>query len=126
VLLAKYQSVLEAVNSRDFFTLFLVAIGAGFGLIAFSRLLNWLLKRHHDMTLAILTGLMVGSLRKIWPWKKTLESMTDAHGNILPIVQTNVLPSHWNNEVMIALFLMVIGLLVVFFLNLWAMKKTTN
>ena len=71
VLLGKYRFVLEAVSQRDFSTLFLVALGACVGIIFFSRLLSWLFKRYHDLTVALLTGLMLGSLRKIWPWKAT-------------------------------------------------------
>ncbi|MDY7038595.1 MAG: DUF368 domain-containing protein [Thermodesulfobacteriota bacterium] len=123
VLMGKYHYVLEAVNNRDLFTLFIVATGAVLGLTTFARFLGWLFKKHHDMTIAILCGLMIGSLRKVWPFKKTLQSMTDAHGNSITIAQANILPSQWNNEVTIALSLLVMGFLVVFFLNLWAEIK---
>jgi len=123
VLLGKYQYVLEAVNNRDLITLFLVAMGAGVGIIAFARFLNWLLNNYHDLTIAILTGIMLGSLRKVWPWKETLESIIDRHGNSIPISQANILPLHWNSEVAVACGLAVTGFLVVFFLNLWAEKK---
>ena len=125
VLLGKYQYVLEAVNKRDLYTLFLVATGAAFGIIGFSRFLSWLFKRHHDLTIAILTGLMLGSLRKVWPWKKTLQSITDSHGNVLPVLQANILPPHWSKEVTVALCLMVLGFLAVFCLHLWANKKNS-
>jgi putative membrane protein len=123
VLLGKYHYVLDAVNNRDLFILLLVAAGAGFGLVCFSRFLSWLFKRHHDLTIAILTGLMLGSLRKVWPWKKTLQTITDSHGNVLPVLQANILPPLWNKEVTVAIGLMVLGFLVVFCLNLWAKKK---
>jgi putative membrane protein len=123
VLMGKYHYVLEAVNNRDLFTLMLVAAGACLGLIIFSRFLNWILKKHHDMTIAILTGLMLGSLRKVWPWKKTIENMTERDGGIVTISQANILPSQWNNEVKMAIGLMVIGFLVVLFMNLWSEKK---
>ena len=123
VLMGKYHYVLEAVNNRDLFTLFIVATGAVLGLTTFARFLGWLFKNHHDMTIAILCGLMIGSLRKVWPLKKTLQSMTDANGNSIPVAQANILPSQWNNEVTIALCLVIMGFLVVFFLNLWAEKK---
>jgi putative membrane protein len=123
VLLGKYQYVLDAVNNRDLITLILVAGGAGVGLMAFSRLLNWLLKNHHDPTIAILIGLMLGALRKIWPWKKTLENTTDAYGNIMPPIQANVFPSTWNSEVAVALCLMLGGLFVVLFLNFMARER---
>ncbi len=120
VLLGKYHYVLEAVNDHDFLTLFLVAAGAGVGLITFVRLINWLLNKHHDLTIAVLTGLMLGSLRKVWPWKKTLDSVTDIHGKVVAMAHTNILPSDWNNEVTVALSLIIVGCLVVLSLNFLA------
>ncbi|MBE9570022.1 MAG: DUF368 domain-containing protein [Proteobacteria bacterium] len=117
VLLGKYQYVLDAVNHRDFLVLGLVAAGACVGIIAFSRILGWLLKNYHDLMVATLTGLMIGSLRKIWPWKETLESVVDSHGHMVPLVQSNILPGQWNGEVLAALSLMVAGLLAVLFLD---------
>jgi len=117
VLLGKYQYVLDAVNHRDFLVLGLVAAGACVGIIAFSRILGWLLKNYHDLMVATLTGLMIGSLRKVWPWKETLESVVDSHGQMVPFVQSNILPGQWNGEVLVALSLMVAGLLAVLFLD---------
>ena len=117
VLLGKYQYVLDAVNHRDFLVLGLVAAGACVGIIAFSRILGWLLKNYHDLMVATLTGLMIGSLRKVWPWKETLESVVDSHGHMVPLVQSNILPGQWNGEVLAALSLMVAGLLAVLFLD---------
>jgi putative membrane protein len=115
VLLGKYRYVLDAVNHRDFLVLGLVAAGACVGIIAFSRILGWLLKNYHDLMVATLTGLMIGSLRKVWPWKETLESVADLHGQTF--VQSNILPGQWNGEVLAALSLMVAGLLAVLFLD---------
>ena len=117
VLLGKYQYVLDAVNHRDFLVLGLVAAGACVGIIAFSRILGWLLKNYHDLMVATLTGLMIGSLRKVWPWKETLESVVDLHGQMVPLVQSNILPGQWNGEFLAALSLMVAGLLAVLFLD---------
>lgn len=117
VLLGKYQYVLDAVNYRDFLVLGLVAAGACVGIIAFSRILGWLLKNYHDLMVATLTGLMIGSLRKVWPWKETLESVVDSHGQMVPLVQSNILPGQWNVEVLAAISLMVAGLLAVLFLD---------
>jgi len=117
VLMGKYDYLLRAVNNRNFLTLALAATGAAIGLISFVRLLSWLLKRHRDVTIAVLTGLMLGALRKVWPWKKTLETVTDNKGNVLLISQSNTLPDSWNLEVTLALCLLIIGFLVVFLLN---------
>ena len=109
VLMGKYQYILEAVNQRDFIVLLVVAAGACVGIAAFSRLLGWLLGKYHDLMVAFLTGLMLGSLRKIWPWKETLESIIDSHGRTVPIVQANIFPAQWSSEVLSALCLMVAG-----------------
>lgn len=70
VILGKYEFILRAVNTRDVVSLSYVALGASGGILAFSHVLTWLLNRYHDLVIAFLTGLMLGSLRKIWPWKE--------------------------------------------------------
>lgn len=100
LLLGKYQEVLSAVNQRDFVTLGLIAAGAVIGLITFAQVLHYLFKRHHDITVAALIGLMLGSLRKIWPWKTDTAWLTDANGAFvldsfgerIVVAQQNALP----------------------------------
>jgi putative membrane protein len=123
VLMGKYHYVLQAVNNRDIFTLFLVAAGAAVGLVTFARLLNWLFNKYHDFTMAVLTGLMLGSLRKVWPWKKAFNGVTEASGNVVVAVQKNVLPCCWDTETGLALSLGVFGFLLVLSLNLLAKKE---
>ena len=117
VLLGKYQYILGAVNERNFLVLIIVAAGACVGLAAFSRLLGWLLTRYHDYMVAFLTGLMLGSLRKVWPFKETLESIVGSGGKVVPIVQENILPTQWTGEVTFAIALAVVGFLVVLVLD---------
>ena len=117
VLLGKYEFVLEAVNNRDFFILAIVAAGAVVGIAAFSRLLGWLLRNYHDLMVAVLTGLMLGSLRKVWPWKETVENFVASHGKVVTIVHANILPTQWNVEVLSALSLIGLGFLTVFSLD---------
>lgn len=69
VLLGKYPQVLHAVSNREVLTLAYVALGALVGLSIFSRLLKYLLSSHHSVTLGVLLGVLIGSLRKVWPWK---------------------------------------------------------
>lgn len=92
LLLGMYQPVLLAVKGLDLPPLLLFAVGCGLGLLLFSRVLSWMLHRYRDITLALLTGFMVGSLNKIWPWKHTLEFRLDRHGDQVPLIQENVLP----------------------------------
>lgn len=114
VLLSKYQFFVSAVNQRDLVSLALAGIGAFVGLISFSQVLSWLFKRYHNPTVALLTGFMLGSLRKVWPWKEVLETMTDRHGEQIPIIERNILPAFmangtFNLEVLYALLLAVAG-----------------
>jgi len=123
VLLGQYAYVLEAVTKRDFLTLLLVAAGAGVGILSFARCLNWLLKRYHDPTMALLTGLMLGALRKVWPWKKTVEGVMGDRGEVASLYQANVFPTTWDMEILIALCLMVLGFLIVFIMNRYSSKE---
>lgn len=73
VLMGNYQLVMiQAVNQFRIDILLPVIIGGGFGLLAFSRLLSWLLKRFPDSTIALLTGFITGSLGILWPWKNAI------------------------------------------------------
>ncbi|PIQ33817.1 MAG: DUF368 domain-containing protein, partial [Bacteroidetes bacterium CG18_big_fil_WC_8_21_14_2_50_41_14] len=76
ILMGNYQLIaIEAINNRDLAILFPVALGAVFGLIAFSHLLSWVFKRYKDPTIAILTGFILGSLGVIWPWKDPINQL---------------------------------------------------
>lgn len=73
VLMGNYQLVMiQAVNQFRIDILLPVIVGGGFGLLAFSRLLSWLLKRFPDSTIALLTGFITGSLGILWPWKNAI------------------------------------------------------
>jgi len=68
LMIGMYETVLTAVDDRDLAVLAVFAVGTVLGLAAFSTLLDRLLDRHHDTLLAVLIGLMIGSLRVLWPW----------------------------------------------------------
>ena len=69
VLLGMYGPVLAMVESFHLPSLLVLGSGAVCGLLAFSRLLNWLLTRFHTLCMALLTGFLIGSLLVVWPWK---------------------------------------------------------
>lgn len=119
VLLGKYQYVLDAVVHLDVFTLAFVAAGCVVGLLSFVRLLRWLLQHHHDPTVAVLAGFMLGSLRKVWPWKETLAGSVDAHF----AQEINVLPSAFSPEVGLALALLLLGVALVWGIEYLAARR---
>lgn len=133
VLLGKYESILNAVTSFDIVTLGLVAIGGVLGLLLLTQILGWAFKNYHDYIVAILIGLMLGSLRKIWPWKQDIDYLRDAAGNFvldseglkIVSIQYNVLPQlpEQAAEVAIALVLALVGLGAVILLERIARKE---
>ena len=68
VMIGMYTEVLGAVNDRDLIALAATGAGCVVGLALFSTVLNWALEQHHDLVMAAMVGLMLGSLRVLWPW----------------------------------------------------------
>lgn len=121
VIMGKYAQVLEAVTQRDLLTLSVFFLGALVGLALFSRLLSYLFKHYHDLLVAALTGLMLGSLRRIWPYKDTVSWMTDRHDTQVPAQQVNILPSSIDMTFFVAVSLCLLGASII--LGLSSMGK---
>lgn len=125
VLLGAYKTVSEATHNFDFTVLGLVGLGAIFGLVSFSRILKWLFTHYSTITLAALTGFIAGSLNKIWPWKKVLETAEIGDKSFV-IREESVLP--WNFEqdphLLGAVALLIAGFVVILLLEYIATKKT--
>ena len=75
VLLGKYFFIMEAVKTLDLKVIAVFGIGACVGITSFSRLLSYALSHMRNITLAVLSGFMLGSLNKVWPWKETIEGV---------------------------------------------------
>ena len=123
VLLGKYHYILEAVNNKDFLTIFILLGGALIGILSFVRIIGWFLRKYHDITMAVLIGLMIGSLRRIWPWKETVMAYINSYGEEAHALQTNILPSSFDRNLMLTLFFMIIGFALVLIMDFLA-KKT--
>jgi putative membrane protein len=107
VLLGAYQPIMgglkgtiSALKDGDYtlmvsegIPIVVVAIGCLVGLLTFSRVLSWLFKSHENITLATLTGFMIGSLNKIWPWKEVVRYRINSEGLKVPVVTSNLFPS---------------------------------
>ncbi|MBI9040702.1 MAG: DUF368 domain-containing protein [Lutibacter sp.] len=101
VLLGAYKPVLDAIHDKDFKLLATLAAGAVVGLLSFSKILNWLFKHYKNFTLAVLTGFILGSLNKIWPWKETLTWRVNSHGIKVPFNEQSVSPFNFNGDAQI-------------------------
>lgn len=114
LLLGKYAFMMEAIGNLRLKTIALFGAGAAVGIVSFSHLLSWLLKRWHDVTVALLTGFMLGSLNKVWPWKE----------HISETVERNVTPGEFTGdpEVGTAVALCIAGFLLIWGIE-WLGKR---
>ncbi|MCB9201724.1 MAG: DUF368 domain-containing protein [Flavobacteriales bacterium] len=85
LLLGAYGIIMNAVHEFDFGIIVPVAIGAVVGLLTFSKLLSFLLKKFHNTMIGVLVGLLIGSLYKVWPWKTTELVFDKEHNQVIPI-----------------------------------------
>ncbi|MBE0424527.1 MAG: DUF368 domain-containing protein [Lutibacter sp.] len=119
VLLGAYKPVLDAIDNRDLKLIGVVAIGAVIGLLSFSKVLRWLFDHYKNYTLAVLTGFILGSLNKIWPWKKTLTWRVNSHGVKVPFNEQSVSPFSFEGDpqLMMAIILAITGFAVILLLE---------
>lgn len=114
VLLGKYFFIMDAVKTLDVVVIAVFGAGVCIGITSFSHILSYALAHFRNITLAVLTGFMLGSLNKVWPWKEVVETFVDSHGEVKPLIETNILP---NAHVPEAVVLMVVGFFLVYFLE---------
>lgn len=118
VLLGKYFFIMEAVKTLNIKVMLIFAAGAFIGITTFSRVLSYALKNFRNITLAVLTGFMLGSLNKVWPWKEKIEMMADGH---IIELESNILPS---GQVWEATALALLGFFSVYFLEKLSTKAS--
>ncbi len=126
VLLGSYKTVLDAVHERELQVIAIVGAGAIVGLLSFARLLKWMFSKFKDATLALLTGFIIGSLPKIWPWKIVLESRV-FDGKEIPVRESVVAPWQYPGDPqwMTALGLAILGFCLIFILERLASNKNS-
>ena len=112
LVLGQYEFVIDAVRDRDLLALLPLVKGAICGILPFVKILSWLLRRHHPITLALLIGFMVGSLRKLWPFK----AVVPVAGETPSLRELNILPT-LDGPFWLAFGLCVLGFVLVLGLN---------
>ena len=129
VLLGLYPVVLGAVKDLDLAVMAIFAAGCLVGILSFARVLSWTLERWRDLTLAFLTGLMLGSLNKVWPWKETLTWRIGSDGERTPMLEQNLLPGAYGEltgqdpQLLLAIVLAVAGIVLVLGLEWFAGRR---
>lgn len=122
VLLGAYHTILGAIDSFDIKIISVVGLGAVAGILSFSNILKYLFKHYKNITMAGLTGFVIGSLNKVWPWKEVLESEIDAHGKKIILLEKSILPNNFHGEpqVALAIFLALAGFFLIYGMEKWA------
>ena len=150
LVLGKVSALIDGLKDFDITVLMsngislgIFALGGIIGLLSFSRILKFMFEKYENPTLAILTGFLIGSLNKVWPWKETLEVMYKHKGEInekvVPVVQKNVWPNadyaiitendaligltHKAPQIVPAIGLFLLGFLIIFVLERISAKK---
>ena len=113
LIMGQYDYVLSAVSNRDLPPILYVGLGAVVGIIAFSRILSFLLSHYYNVTVALLVGFMVGSLWKIYPWRQCLESDLDRHGDLRCLSDAPIQPDGTSEAFGLAIVLLIVGFLLV-------------
>lgn len=133
ILLGSYFTVLTAVSDRAIGTLLVFMAGAVTGLLIFSKFLKFMFSRYHDITVATLSGFLLGSLNKIWPWKNVLEVVVKHPGEpnekMVPLVEENILPGTFTeltgepSQLSMAIIMALVGIAIIFILDRVSAKK---
>ena len=146
LILGKYEFVLGTINrliggllegnfdtfGQDILVVGVFITGCIVGLLSFARAVSWLLKHYHDLAVALLSGFMIGSLNKVWPWKIATGFRINSDGNQVTTTTSNVLPGEYlkltNDPPMIfqALLFMAVGILIVVMIEKIAHYKSSK
>ena len=128
LILGLYSGVLEAVRQFDLTSLIALAAGCGLGLMAFAQVLGALLRRYRGQTVSLLTGFMIGSLLKLWPWQAVVAYQLRPDGTSFPLVQEPVLPFAYEGlagsdpQLMLAVAMAVAGAMLVLAVDVLSRK----
>lgn len=125
LLLGMYAHMIGVLKSFEWVSMGIFAGGCLVGIMLFSRFLSWQLKHHHDSTMALLTGFMLGALFKLWPWKTVLSFRVNSSGEQVPFVESPVWP--WlqdEPQIAVAIVAVIIGFSIVFVMD--HLVKTPN
>ena len=124
LLMGSYQTVLVAVKDKEFYTIVVFMLGAIMGLLSFSKVLKWMFAKYHDLTIAVLTGFLIGSLNKLWPWKINKELLYTHSDGKKDFLQENVFPAEIVGEpqVMYAVAFCILGAGLIFGMEIVSKK----
>ncbi len=124
LILGKYEYITGTLKNpfliQNIIVIIVFCLGCLIGLAAFSRVLNFLLSKYQNLTLAFLAGLIAGSLQKIWPWKEVIETQI-IRGKEHVIWGHPILPATIDREFFMAVFMAMVG-----FVAVWVIERMSR
>ncbi len=131
LILGKYQFIIDSISNKDIAVIAVFGLGCIVGILTFARAVSWLLKNYHDLAVALLSGFMIGSLNKVWPWKVALAFRIDSEGKQVATITENVLPAEFFRAsgeypmVFQAILFIALGIFIVVLIEKIANRKTS-
>ncbi len=126
LILGKYEFITGTLKNpflmQNLIVIFIFCLGCLIGLGSFSRVLNYLLSRFHNLTLAFLAGLITGSLQKIWPWKHVIATQI-IRGKEHVIWGHPILPASIDSEFFLAALMAILGFVAVWMIERMSRRK---
>lgn len=132
VLLKKYQFIMMALTEFRLIIIIVFALGSITGLLTFSRVLSWIFSKYHSIAVALLGGFMLGSLNKVWPWRKPLEYITNSKGEQTVAYDESILPWNYLSEtgkdpqLFQAILMMALGVFLIVMIEKIALRLKTK
>ena len=132
LIMGKYEYIFNALNERNWLVILTFILGCITGLLSFARVISWLFKKYHDHTIALLSGFMIGSLNKVWPWKVPVEFRINSHGEQVAYITDNVMPGEYyeqlseNPMVFQAVLFVALGIFIVVSIEKVAKLRSTK
>jgi putative membrane protein len=115
LLMGVYPIVMTAITNRDVKIISAIGVGVVLGLLFFSKLLKWLFSKYKNEMLVVLTGIMFGSLNKVWPWKITVTTYINSHGETKPLLEQSISPFSFDGDpqLMLSILLALTGFFII-------------
>lgn len=128
MVLGNVEGLLRTGSMDNFMVVFVFGLGCLVGLAGSARVLSWVFANYRNMALALLTGFMMGSLNRLWPWKHVISYRLNSHGEEVPLLEESVLPHAYEGEPQLALVIIsiLLGFLVVWGIDRLSSKPTQH
>ena len=118
LLLSKYEYIINAIKDLKVDVLIVFSIGCIFGLLVFSRFLSYLFTSYKNTLLSVLSGFLFGSLLKVWPFRRVIETRINSEGVVEPFITRPTLPEINNiEEIAFFAFFTLFGYFLIYFLQ---------